>query len=110
MGRLPAWEALADRPADVEPAESEADRRWDAMASRARSSEDAIQQPDEFPNIGALLTRAMNPVSEGGGGYKNAAEVQKALGVKKLSDIQQVYGSLGVAWAWLMKAREDGNL
>ena len=48
------------------------------------------QQPDEFPNIGALLTRAMNPVSEGGGGYKNAAEVQKALGVKKLSDIQQV--------------------
>ena len=102
-----AWEALADRPADVEPAESEADRRWDAMASRARSSEDAIQQPDEFPNIGALLTRAMNPMSEGGGGYLNAAGVQKALGVKKLSDIMEVYGSLGAAWAWLAEVTSD---
>ena len=86
-------------PADVGPAKWDADRAWDAMGDGP--AEEPTQQPDEFPNIGALLTRAMNPVSEGGGGYKNAAEVQKALGVKKLSDIQQGYGSLGAAWAKL---------
>ena len=91
-------------PADVETAKWDADRAWDAMGDGP--AEEAPPQPDEFPNIGALLTRAMNPVSEGGGGYKNAAEVQKALGVKKLSDIQQVYGSLGAAWAKLTEVTD----
>ena len=85
-GDLPA-------PADVETSKSDADRAWDAMGDGP--AEEATQQPDEFPNIGALLTRAMNPVSEGGGGYKNAAAVQKDLGGQEAADIRTSTAPLG---------------